>query len=121
MANKKRNVSRDDYIACYHYFERAIQNNRFMSDETNNSVRVQAVQAFAELKSTAEDEETVHLFQLWLDEFVDSKTFSRCYRALNQKKYLRENTLRTITISDEAYSALKDLAHQNHVSLSVAY
>ena len=86
--------------------------------ETNNSVRIQAIQAFAELKSTAEDEETVRLFQLWLDEFVDSQSFSRCYRALNQKKYLIEKTLRTITISDEAYNALKDLAHQKNVSLS---
>ncbi len=39
MANKKRKVSLDDYVSCYHYFERAIQNNRFMSEETNNSVR----------------------------------------------------------------------------------
>ena len=118
MANKKRKVSLDDYVSCYHYFERAIQNNRFMSEETNNSVRIQAIQAFAKLKNTAEDNETVHLFQLWLDEFVDSQAFSRCYRALNQKKYLIEKTLRTITISDEAYNALKDLAHQNNVSLS---
>lgn len=89
-----------------------------MIDETNNSVRTQAIQEFTELKRTAEDEETVHLFQLWLDEFVDSQDFSRCYRALNQKKYLVEKTLRTITISDEAYNALKDLAHLNNVSLS---
>ncbi|HGF0779147.1 TPA: hypothetical protein ACF71V_003367, partial [Legionella pneumophila] len=99
-------------------FERAIQNNRFMSEETNNSVRIKAIQAFSELKNTAHDEETVHLFQLWLDEFVDSQAFSRCYRALNQKKYLVEKTLRTITISDEAYNALKDLAHQKNISLS---
>lgn len=118
MANKKRKVSLDDYVSCYHYFERAIQNNRFMSEEKNNSVRIQAIQAFAELKNTAHDEETVHQFQLWLDEFVDPQAFSRCYRALNQKKYLVEKTLRTITISDEAYTALKDLAHQNNVSLS---
>lgn len=118
MANKKRKVSLDDYVSCYHYFERAIQNNRFMSEETNNSVRIKAIQAFAKLKSTAENEESVHLFQLWLDEFVDSQAFSRCYRALNQKKYLVEKTLRTITISDEAYNALKDLAHQKNISLS---
>ncbi|HAU0159891.1 TPA: hypothetical protein PNO09_002144 [Legionella pneumophila] len=118
MANKKRRVSLDDYVSCYHYFERAIQNNRFMSEETNNSVRIKAIQAFSELKNTAHDEETVHLFQLWLDEFVDSQAFSRCYRALNQKKYLVEKTLRTITISDEAYNALKDLAHQKNISLS---
>lgn len=85
MANKKRRVPLDDSVSCYHYFERAIQNNRFMIDETNNSVRTQAIQEFTELKRTAEDEETVHLFQLWLDEFVDSQAFSRCYRALNQK------------------------------------
>ncbi|HAU0908757.1 TPA: hypothetical protein JBH59_02915 [Legionella pneumophila] len=120
MANKKRRVSLDDYVSCYHYFERAIQNNRFMSEETNNSVRIKAIQAFSELKNTAHDEETVHLFQLWLDEFVDSQAFSRCYRALNQKKYLVEKTLRTITISDEAYNALKDLAHQKNISLSQA-
>ncbi|HBD7253171.1 TPA: hypothetical protein KKX04_002709 [Legionella pneumophila] len=118
MANKKRKVSLDDYVSCYHYFERAIQNNRFMSEETNNSIRTQAIQAFAELKNTAHDEETVRLFQLWLDEFIDHQTFSRCYRALNQKKYLVEKTLRTITISDEAYNAIKDLAHQNNISLS---
>jgi hypothetical protein len=120
MANKKRKVSLDDYVSCYHYFERAIQNNRFMSEETNNSVRIKAIQAFSELKKTAHDEETVHLFQLWLDEFVDAQVFSRCYRALNQKKYLVEKTLRTITISDEAYNALKDLAHQKNISLSQA-
>ncbi|HHF0530474.1 hypothetical protein [Legionella waltersii] len=27
MPNKKRKVSLDDYVSCYHYFERAIQNN----------------------------------------------------------------------------------------------
>ncbi|HHM2297795.1 TPA: hypothetical protein ACRIDK_000712 [Legionella anisa] len=120
MANKKRKVSLDDYVSCYHYFERAIQNNRFMSEETNNSVRIKAIQAFTKLKSTAENEETVRLFQLWLDEFVDPQAFSRCYRALNQKKYLVEKTLRTITISDEAYNALKDLAHKKNISLSQA-
>ncbi|EHL29698.1 DUF7168 domain-containing protein [Legionella drancourtii] len=118
MANKKRKVSLDDYVSCYHYFERAIQNNRFMSEETKNSVRIQAIQAFAELKNTAEDNETVHLFQLWLDEFVDSQAFSRCYRALNQKKYLVEKTLRTVTISDDAYNVLKDLAHKKNISFS---
>ncbi|PJE06883.1 hypothetical protein [Legionella sp.] len=118
MANKKRKVSLDDYVSCYHYFERAIQNNRFMSEETNNSVRIQAIQAFAELKNTAGDNETVHLFQLWLDEFVDSQAFSRCYRALNQKKYLVEKTLRTVTISDDAYNVLKDLAHKKNISFS---
>jgi hypothetical protein len=118
MANKKRKVSLDDYVSCYHYFERAIQNNRFMSEEMNNSVRIQAIQAFAKLKSTAKDEETVYLFQIWLDEFVDAQAFSRCYRALNQKKYLIEKTLRTITISDDAYNSLKDLAYQKNVSLS---
>ncbi|HFL3415742.1 MULTISPECIES: hypothetical protein [Legionella] len=60
------------------------------------------------------------MFQLWLDEFVDLQAFSRCYRALNQKKYLVEKTLRTITISDEAYNALKDIAHQKDISISQA-
>ncbi|HHX8417359.1 TPA: DUF7168 domain-containing protein [Legionella pneumophila] len=120
MANKKRKVSLDDYVSCYHYFERAIQNNRFMTEETNNLVKIKAIQAFAELKNTAHDEETVRLFQLWLDEFVDPQAFSRCYRALNQKKYLVEKTLRTITISDEAYNALKEIAHQKNISLSQA-
>ncbi|MCW8400747.1 hypothetical protein OQJ26_18355 [Legionella sp. PATHC038] len=118
MANKKRKVSLNDYASCYHYFERAIQNNRFMREETDSSVRIKAIHAFAELKSTAEDEETVRLFQLWLDEFVDAQTFSRCYRALNQKKYLMEKTMRTITISDETYNALKDLSYQKNASLS---
>lgn len=89
-----------------------------MGKETNNLVKTQAITAFAELKSTAEDEEAVRLFQLWIDEFVDAQSFSRCYRALNQKKYLIEKTMRTITISDEAYNALKDLSYQNNVSLS---
>lgn len=118
MANKKRKVSLDDYVACYHYFSRAIQNNRFMVNEENNEVKAQAIDAFAQLKDTAHEEQTLHLFQLWLDEFVDSQAFGRCYRALNQKKYLVAKTLRTITISDEAYGALKNLAQVHHANFS---
>ncbi|MFO8785464.1 hypothetical protein SDB96_15525 [Legionella pneumophila serogroup 1] len=118
MANKKRKVSLDDYVPCYCYFERAIQNNRFMVNETNISLKGQAIQAFGLLKHWPENEEAVHLFQLWIDEYIDHQNFSRCYRALNQKKYLVDKTLRTITISNEAYNALKNLAHQKNVSLS---
>jgi hypothetical protein len=80
MANKKRKISLDDYVSCYNYFERAIQNNRFLSEETNDSVKIQAIKAFFELKNTAEDEEAVNRFQLWLDKFVDSGFRQANYR-----------------------------------------
>ena len=118
MANKKRKVSLDDYVPCYQYFHRAMQNNRFMKADQYNTVRAQAIMSFAKLKNNAHDAECVHLLQLWLDDFVDSETWSRCYRALNQKKYLVENNQRTITISDEAYNTLKDLANKKNISLS---
>ncbi|MDP3705948.1 MAG: hypothetical protein Q8R24_08580 [Legionellaceae bacterium] len=105
-------------MPCYQYFHRAMQNNRFMKGDQYNTVRAQAIMSFAKLKNNAHDEECVHLLQLWLDDFVDSETWSRCYRALNQKKYLVENNQRTITISDEAYNTLKDLANKKNISLS---
>jgi hypothetical protein len=39
MSNKQRKVSLDDYESCYRYFERAIQNNRFMMDEQYVAIR----------------------------------------------------------------------------------
>ena len=118
MSNKKRTISRDDYTSCYQYFHRAIQNNRFLNNEQYDAIRVHAIHAFSELNSEANSEESVRLFQLWLDNFVDSTTWGRCYRALNQKKYLVKNQQRTITINNEAYKVLKKLAHQNKVGLS---
>ena len=118
MPNKKRKVSLDDYAACYQYFHRAIQNNRFMKGEQHATVRASAIQSFGELKSNAPDEENVRLFQLWIDDFVDPSTWSRCYRALNQKKYLVEHNQRTITISNEAHNVLKNLSNKKNISFS---
>jgi len=49
MPNKKRKVSLDDYVPCYQYFYRAIQNNRFMMNEQYDTVRAKAIHAFSEL------------------------------------------------------------------------
>jgi hypothetical protein len=119
MSKQKRKVSLDDYVSCWNYFQRAIQNNRFMKNQ-DNILRAKATHAFSELNADASDEESVQPLQLWIDNFVDSATWGRCYRALNQKKYLVENNHRTITISNEAYEALKIVSGQKNLSLSQA-
>lgn len=118
MSNKKRKVTFEDYELCYHYFNRAIQNNRFMKGELHDNLRDKAVQSFVKLKISSPNQECLNQFQLWVDEFVDSSAWARCYRALNQKKYLVENGQRTITISDKAYNALKNLTNEKNISLS---
>lgn len=120
MSNQKRKVSLDDYILCYQYFHRAIQNNRFMKGAQYEEGRNKAILAFYEIQADSPTDEAMHDFQLWLDDFVDVATWGRCYRALNQKKHLITNNKRTITVSDEAYSALKNSADQKNVSLSQA-
>lgn len=119
MSKQKRKVSLDDYLPCYHYFQRAIQTNRFMKNKDNN-LRTEATHAFSELKNDSPNDESVQMLQLWIDSFVDSASWGRCYRALNQKKYLEANNHRTITISNEAYEALKIVSDQKNLSLSHA-
>lgn len=118
MPNKKRTLSLEDYEACYQYFRRAIQSNRFMEGGKHDTVRTEAIAAFTHIESSPQNAECVQLFQLWLDDFIDASIWSRCYRALNQKKYLLENGQHTITISDRAYNVLKDLANRKNTSLS---
>lgn len=118
MPNKRRMVSLHDYAPCYQYFHRAIQNNRFMIDGEDSTLRAEAIQAFYKLEVNALDNASVHILQLWLDNFIDSTTWGRCYRSLNQKKYLVDNNHRTITISEEAHNALKNVVNEKNISLS---
>lgn len=79
-----------------------------------------AIHAFSKINVELLDAESLNLFQSWIDEYVDAPTWSRCYRALNQKHYLNNNKQHAITITHEAYVGLKNRAKQYEMSLSEA-
>lgn len=117
MANHKRKVSSDDFLACHAYFQRAIQTNRFMSYEAE-SIRNLAILSFESIVVDSIDSDSLNAFQAWIDEYVDTLTWRRCYKALNQKSYLNKNRQHAITITHEAYEGLKNRAAQYNMSLS---
>ncbi|CAM4489503.1 MAG: hypothetical protein LEGION0403_FIIPPAGN_02505 [Legionella sp.] len=119
MANKKRTLSAQDVLPCHAYFQRAIQNQQFRNDLQEAS-RTQAIDEFLKINIDAIDEETITRLQTWIDAFVDATTWRLCYRALNQKKYLAKNKPKNLSISNEAYAALKQYARQQNMSLSEA-
>ena len=120
MANIKRKVSRSDFLDCYNYFDRAIRNNRFMTDVENHGARTIAMASFFKIQSNDISDANVLLLQAWMDQFVDAITASKCYITLNQKKYLTQNNSRNIQITDKAHATLKSYAEKNLVSLSEA-
>lgn len=117
MANKKRKVSTADFLDCYAYFQRAIQNNRFMKNTTKER-RELAIAAFKSIDSDRSSANTVNVLQAWIDEFIDSTTWSRCYKTINQKNYLNKNKQHAIAIHHAAYIGLKKRSEQYQTSLS---
>lgn len=120
MANKKRKVSQDDFLACHAYFHRIIREPSFKSQEGEAAIRDEAIALFLEIPSHDPNEKSIHALQSWIDRFIDAKTWSRCYRVLNQKKYLAKSNLATLQINKETYVALKSFATENQLSFSQA-
>ena len=120
MANQKRKVSHADFLDCYNYFNRTIQTGRLLKESENPEIYEQAKQDFSKIPPEIINEASIRSLQDWIDQYIDNRTWSRCYRALNQKKYLEENSHRTISINDKAYNALKNFANQKNISLSQA-
>ncbi|CAM4448517.1 MAG: hypothetical protein LEGION0403_FIIPPAGN_02249 [Legionella sp.] len=119
MANKKRRLSAQDVVLCHAYFQRAIQNHQFRSD-WHDSYRAHAIAEFFKLNVDTVNEEAIAQVQTWVDSFVDAPTWKRCYRTLNQKKYLDKNKPKTLSIRGDAYNALKEYAAQQDMSFSDA-
>ena len=106
MVNLKRKVSRGDCSDCYRYFKRAIQDNRFIPDDTSNNYQ-SAIDSFATIP-LVDDLPCLDSLQSWIDIHVDKQTWAKCYRALNQKKYKTSKQLKSINISHDAYDALQE-------------
>ncbi|CAM4376364.1 MAG: hypothetical protein LEGION0403_FIIPPAGN_02061 [Legionella sp.] len=119
MANKKRQVSAKELLLCHAYFQRAIQNHQFRAD-WQDAYRTHAIAEFFKLNIETVNEEAVAQLQTWIDAFVDAPTWKRCYRTLNQKKYLNKNKPKTLSIRGDAYDALKEYASQQNMSFSDA-
>lgn len=118
MVNKKRKLSIHDYLDCYCYFDRAIGNNRL--EFGNSSVELKAVEEFRKLASCNIIDDDVDEFQSWIDKYTDDETWARCYRSVNQKKYLKKNGNRNVSLSMIAYTQLKDFAAEKELSMSEA-
>ncbi|MBA2655560.1 MAG: hypothetical protein H0U70_01075, partial [Tatlockia sp.] len=121
MVNQKRKVSQHDFLDCYAYFQRAIQNDRFMKDSLHDEIgglRENAIRLFADI--SLEEEGAIGELQRWIDAFIDSESWSRCYRALNQKKYLAKESHQTINLTKEAYRSLKAFATSKKLNFSEA-
>ncbi len=121
MVNQKRKVSQHDFLDCYAYFQRAIQNDRFMKDSLYDEIeglRENAIRLFAEI--SIEEEGAIGELQRWIDAFIDSESWSRCYRALNQKKYLAKESHQTINLTKDAYRSLKAFATSKALNFSEA-
>lgn len=120
MANKKRKVSLDDFLMCHGYFFRAIREPGFMNQEGEGALRNQVIEQFSEIPTHEVNENSIHALQLWIDRFIDAKTWGRCYRALNQKKYLSKSNLMTLQINKDTYQSLKSFATENKLNYSQA-
>ena len=120
MANIKRKVSASDYIQCYAYFERAIQNKRFLKGHEQDAVREHAINAFLIIPKEPANTLAVQSLQNWIDQYVDYKTWGKCYRAINQKKHIGLQGKVTINLSMHAHAALKSYAEDNKLTLSDA-
>ena len=120
MVNLKRKVSHSDFLDCYNYFDRSIRNNRFMNEIERQDTRVNAIESFSKIKTNEASDINVLSLQLWVDQFVDPEAWSKCYRNLNQKKYLAQSNNRSIQVTESAHSALKSYATNNHLTLSEA-
>lgn len=120
MANTKRKISHTDYMHCYQYFKRAIQTGRIFTNTEHSLISDKAKHEFSLLICQDNDNSCLQALQNWIDQFIDQKTWGRCYRAANQKRYLDEHQNRTINISDNAHGKLKTYAQSYNLSLSQA-
>lgn len=120
MPNHKRKVSHIDCFEVYSYFQRAIQNGRLINQNEDELFQTRAIKSFSEIRMEIMNDETVKRLQDWIDEFVDSKTWGRCGRLLNQKKYLAKNTFHAVNLTLQAYEALKDFTENQKKNLSDA-
>jgi len=120
MVNQKRKVSHTDYIHCYKYFARAIQTARFLSSDEYDSIRDHAKHHFLLLSCKENDSLAIQTLQNWIDQFIDHKTWSKCYRSANQKRYIEEHSSRTINLNNIAHSKLKSYALIHDLNLSEA-
>ncbi len=121
MVNQKRKVSQRDFLDCYSYFQRAIQSDRFMKDSINDEIdgmRENAISAFSDI--SLKEEGAIGALQRWIEAFVDSASWGRCYRALNQKKYLAKDSHQTVNLTKEAYRLLKAFATSKGLNFSEA-
>ena len=120
MANKKRKVSHIDFLHCHQYFERAIQSGRFLDGGETDTIHNKAKQHFLDLPRQENDEQSIQALQNWIDQFVDNETWGKCYRSLNQRRYLDMHDSRTININEHTHVKLKSYAQKNNINLSDA-
>ncbi|MFO3354851.1 hypothetical protein SC040_15425 [Legionella pneumophila] len=118
MANQKRKVSHADFLQCYDYFKRSLQDNRCLQKD-DEGIQAQATQEFSHILREC-SETSLEALQSWIDTYIDSATWSRCYKTLNQKKYLAKRPHQTIGLDDQAFQMLKKYASEWDMSYSQA-
>lgn len=118
MANQKRKVSPSEFLQCYDYFKRALQDNRCLQN-SDKTIQDQVTQEFSHI---LRDNSVVYLeaLQTWIDTYIDSATWSRCYKSINQKKYLAKKPHQTIGLDDQAFQMLRNYASGWDMSYSEA-
>jgi len=118
MANQKRKVSPSDFLQCYDYFKRALQDNRCLQN-SDLTIHTQASQEFSDILRDNTDV-SLDALQTWIDAYIDSTTWSRCYKSINQKKYLAKKPHQTIGLDDQAFQMLRNYSSGWDMSYSQA-
>ena len=112
MANHKRKVRLDDYEEVYAYLRRAISAKRVVNGNK------EAVDAFEQIKSIVNSDEDLCPLNDWIAHYLDYNTWSKCYRAVNQKFHRQSHETKSIMLSKKAYDGLRYYGRLHECTLS---
>lgn len=107
----KAKITKNNYLQAYFYFSNAIQEYRldvFVDDKQSEGEVI-----FTALKLTSKiTEEKLEKFQEWINTHIQESTWQKCLHAIRQKEYNKRRNTKTLQISGEVYTQLKDCARR---------
>lgn len=114
MPRPKTGITETNFIAIYHYFKHSIKTERFDKDYT---LLREAEKTLLATNKKIDIKESCQALQDWIAQYVTTKQWECCLKALRQQKSRKKLTLVSLDLPINVYSTLKFLSKKLNLNL----